>query len=182
MPRQRQPIGKTLPTNRQHLACPKATACQQTGKSLPASRQETRCHCRTFCLRASAISRPNGVSMSAAQLYDPGHGSPCGVEQEEEGTSKGNPSSASKNTIFAQKLIKHMPHFPLFFPSLRQYSPLNLLNIMKRKPLLLGIISLLATATIHAQEFRIQSTPPNIFPKMTPSTFPCNTNCCPVTP
>lgn len=99
--------------------------------------------------------------MSAAQLYDPGHGSPCGVEQEEEGTSKGNPSSASKNTIFAQKLIKHMLHFPLFFPSLRQYSPLNLLNIMKRRPLLLGIISLLATATIHAQEFRLQPTPQN---------------------
>ena len=54
-----------------------------------------------------------------------------------------------------------MPHFPLFFPSLRQYSPLNLLNIMKRKPLLLGIISLLATATIHAQEFRLQPTPQN---------------------
>ena len=32
---------------------------------------------------------------------------------------------------------------------------------MKRKPLLLGIISLLATATIHAQEFRLQPTPQN---------------------
>ncbi|WP_288880372.1 hypothetical protein [uncultured Bacteroides sp.] len=53
---------------------------------------------------------------------------------------------------------------------------------MKKKLLLLGTFCLLATATIHVQEFRIQSTPPNIFPKMTPSTFPYNTNCCPVTP
>ena len=144
-------FAKTTTTYWQNIACPKATACQQTGKSLPTRRQETRCHCRTFCLRASAISRPNGVSMSAAQLYDPGHGSPCGVEQEEEGTSKGNPSSASKNTIFAQKLIKHMPHFPLFFPSLRQYSHINHLNNMTRKQLMLGLIRLLANATIHEQ-------------------------------
>ncbi len=67
-----------------------------------------------------------------------------------------------------------MPHFPLFFPSLRQYSPLNLLNIMKRKPLLLGIISLLATATIHAQEFRLQPTPQN-YNRTTPSASPGNT-------
>lgn len=53
--------------------------------------------------------------------------------------------------------------------------------IMKKKLLLLGTFSLLATATIHAQEFRLQPTPQNIFHRMTPSAFPCNTNCCPET-